>query len=79
MADNEFYAVSGKFVSNRNTLFRIGNVVTKGENNLLAVDAAFSIDNLCRSFGTFLNLCTINSIRSGPCTNTCRRPYLCTG
>ena len=44
MADNELDAVSNELVGDRNALLRIGNVIAERQLDLLAVDAAGSID-----------------------------------
>lgn len=44
MADHKFHAVGGKLVGNRNALFRIGRVVSVGNDNFLSEDAAGCVD-----------------------------------
>ncbi|MCY1310027.1 hypothetical protein D9M69_632940 [compost metagenome] len=76
MADDVFYAVSSELVGNRNTLLRIGNVVTERDRDLFAIDTAGIIDFLDCSFSTLLNLSTINSIWTGQrCADA--QQYIC--
>jgi hypothetical protein len=53
VADHELDAVSNELVGNRNALLRIGDVVAEHDLDLLAIDAASSIDVSCACSAPF--------------------------
>jgi hypothetical protein len=56
VTDDELDAVSNELVGDRDALLRVGNVVAEFDDDLLAVDAAGSVDVCDSLFGTLLQL-----------------------
>src|SRR5690606_39543074 len=59
MPNDNLHTIGGKFVSDRNALFRIGYVIAKGDGDLFTIKAPGIIDLLDCSFRSFMNQCPI--------------------
>jgi len=65
VTDNELHAISDELVGDGNALLRVGNVVAQHDLDLLAVDAAGSIDVGGSLLDALLDLRAESGVRTG--------------